>query len=158
MQANPRPGILTAPALAPGALPAVPSSAAQANNAKQQFNARVAQGNANPTQATVNALNHQVATLQNQLQQARDPDRYPYPFWPEGPWEEDPNDKYWDDARGFMFSQPYYPDHPRDDQWQGVRFLGQGGYGKCGLWRLRGDDGNIIDVSSANLRPHERCC
>jgi hypothetical protein len=84
------------------------------------------------------------------------PDVYPYSFWPEPPWPEDPDAEDLDTdenakkkvARKFFLNTRLYKSTNAEDEsgWHGVRFLGQGAYGKAGLWIHVDDKRNITEA------------
>jgi hypothetical protein len=93
---------------------------------------------------------------------AAKPDQYPFPFWPPLPWDDDPATYLWDAppvegedqettrerkraARKVFMNERMYRNND-DSRWTGVRFLGEGGYGKAGLWVETDDNGIITDV------------
>jgi hypothetical protein len=94
-------------------------------------------------------------------------DVYPPLFWPQLPWEKEPEDIYERRKRArhdltpeevekgkredddiFVQTKPMKSDDdPEEHRWHGARVLGRGTFGRAGLWVKTDDNNNIIDVS-----------
>lgn len=103
-----------------------------------------------------------IADLRAQLQRAQQ-DQYPFSFWPDPPWDEEPEDSK--DGRPMHEGKNKIEAHrvrqrkvwlakkplqmgENEDCWKGVKFLGQGSYGCAGLWIKTNEHSDIVDVSS----------
>lgn len=96
-----------------------------------------------------------VVPAQQAAQGNTDPDAFPWAFWPQLPWDRDPDDIY-DELRApdesiarFMRGETQRKDAD-ETGWVGVLSLGQGAYGRAGLWVQIDDSRNITDVSLEN--------
>jgi hypothetical protein len=105
---------------------------------------------------TKEQLKAEIANLSQNLSQAHGGmgyDNFPFPFMPQPPWEPEPDDIYAKSNAGanivFKGSRPMISDDASQEaSWHGVHILGEGSYGRAGLWVQTDSDGNIVDVSS----------